>query len=367
MKKTGLLYAIASIAIAFAAPSCKDSGKPQSTKNYKTLTIAESNTTVSNRYTASIRGEQFVDIRPQVSGVITKIAISEGAKITKGQTLFIIDQVPYQAALDVAIANVSSAKSAVATAKLNAESGKFLFDENVISDNELQVLQNTLLSAEASLALANAQETMARNDLSYTVIKSPVDGVASMINYRVGALVSSTIDNPLVSVSNNNQMYAYFSISESALLSLIEASGSTENLIKEMEDVTLILNNGHTYTHKGKIDAISGVIDSSTGSVGMRAVFDNPDQMLRDGGNGSLVITTPYNNVIVIPKVATYEIQNMTFVYKIVDGKTFATQIEVLPNDNGQEFIVSGGIEVSDIIIAEGAGLLREGTEVEVK
>lgn len=355
------------LAIAASSTSCKEATVQQSEKSYKTLTIENSNTNVNSKYTASIRGEQFVDIRPQISGVITNIAIAEGAKVTKGQTLFVIDQVPYQAALEVAKANVKSAKATVATAQLNVDSNKELLSEKVISQIEYQTSLNTLASAQAALALAEANQKIASNNLSYTVIKSPVNGVAGMINYRIGALVSSSSESPLVSVSNNDHMYAYFSISESSLISLLEQSGSTEELLAQMDSVTLILNNGSTYSLPGKVDAISGVIEQSTGTVGLRALFDNPDQILRDGGNGSLVISTLHEDVIVIPKVATYEIQNKIFAFKVIDGKASSAEITVMPNDNGQEYIVTRGLSQGDVIIAEGAGLLREGTVINAK
>ncbi|MFI3263258.1 MAG: efflux RND transporter periplasmic adaptor subunit [Rikenellaceae bacterium] len=367
MKKSNLVFVVVFFASVVLTTSCKENIPTQTQKSYKTLVTKKSNASVNTLYTASIRGEQFVDIRPQVSGVITKIAISEGAKISKGQTLFIIDQVPYITAVEVAKANVSSSTAAVATAKLNAESAESLLKEEVISNIEFQTLQNTLLSAKASLEMAKAEEKNALNNLSYTIVKSPVDGVAGMINYRVGALVSSSIENPLVSVSNNDKMYAYFSISESALLNMIEQSGSTNSLIKDMDDVSLILNNGSTYAYKGEVDAISGIIDASTGSVGLRAIFDNPEQMLRDGGNGALSITTLYEDVIVIPKVATYEIQNKIFVFKVIEGKAASAEIEVIPEDNGNEYIVTGGLKESEEILAEGAGLMREGTVIKAQ
>ncbi|MFI3249194.1 MAG: efflux RND transporter periplasmic adaptor subunit, partial [Rikenellaceae bacterium] len=330
------------LAISIMTASCAEestTAREVEAKSYKTITISLSDTDVSKEYTASIQGEQYVDIRPQISGVITSILINEGADIKRGQTLFIIDQAPYKAALDVAIANVKSAEVSVATAAINADSSKELLAEDVISKTEYAIAQNTLATAEANLALAIAQEQNARNDLSYTVIKSPVDGVASMIPYRVGALVSSTITDPLVSVSNNDSMHAYFSMSESQILTLTRESGSTQQLMEELHDLTLILTDGKSYDHKGMVDAISGTVDKSTGSVSMRAVFDNPDQMLRNGGNGRVSITTKHKDVIVIPKVATYEIQNKTFVFKVVDGKTVAAEISFLPTDNGSEYI----------------------------
>ncbi len=358
---------LALFAALLICSSCRESVAEQVEKDYKLLTLSSTDAVVGTRYSTSIRGEQFVDIRPQISGVITDIKIEEGAKVSKGQTLFVIDQVAYQAALDVAVAGVKSAESAVATAQLNLDSAEALYRAEVISQNELQTTRNALLSAQAALSLAQAQENIARNDLSYTLVKSPVDGVASMINYRVGALVSSSIDTPLVSVSNNNQMYAYFSISESALLTMVEQSGSTDKLIEDMSQIELVLSNGKKYAHTGRVDAISGVVEQSTGSVSVRAIFDNPEQMLRDGGNGALLIATTYEDVIVVPKVATYEIQNKKFVYKVIDGKTSSAQITVQPTDNGQEYIVLSGVAVGDVLIAEGAGLLREGLSVKVK
>lgn len=333
-------------------------------KEYKTLTVINGQSDIDARYSASIRGEQFVDIYPQVSGVITQILVKEGAQITKGQPLFIIDQVPYKAALAVAEANVKSAVASVATAKLNADNARELRKESVISENELRITLNSLAEAEASLALAEAQKLSARNDLSYTTVSSPVDGVASMIPYRVGALVSSSISSPLVSVSDNDNMYAYFSMSESQLLALTRAVGSADSLMASMDKVALILNDGERYEHLGEIDAISGTIDRTTGTVGMRAKFSNPEKMLRDGGSGSVIITTQMTNTIVIPKIATFEIQNKLFAYKIIDGKTTSTQLKVYPYNNGKEYVVEGGLDLGDVIIAEGAGLLREGTQV---
>ncbi len=355
------------MALSLVVTSCNQQAPTAggASKVYKTLTVGLGSCSIDTRYSTSIRGEQFVDIRPQVSGVITDILFAEGSRIKKGQPLFIIDQVPYKAALAVAVANVKSAQASVATAKLNVESGEDLYKESIISKNEFQTYKNTLAAAEANLALMKAQETNARNDLSYTVVKSPVDGVASMIPYRVGALVSSSITDPLVSVSNNDRMYAYFSMSEAQLLALTRVSGSTERLISQMDRVELILNDGERYDYSGEVDAISGTIERSTGAVGMRALFENPESMLRDGGSGSVVVTTVMDSVIVVPKIATFEIQNKVFAYRVVDGKAASSQLDVYPYNNGKEYVVESGLNLGDIIIAEGAGLLREGTAID--
>ena len=168
---------------------------------------------------------------------------------------------PYKAALETAVANVKSAEAKLATARLSAESKAELFKEQVVSEFDLQTAKNELAEAEAALAQAKAQETNARNDLSYTEVKSPVDGVASMIPYRVGALVSSTISEPLVSVSDDQEVYAYFSMSENQILDLLQQYGSLQKAMSQMPDVELTLSNGKAYVQQGKIDAISGTVD----------------------------------------------------------------------------------------------------------
>ncbi len=355
---------IALLSLLCVMTSCgnepSQNAKQKPNKNYKTMSVSLGSATLKQEYTATLRGEQFVDIRPQVSGVITKILIEEGAQIKAGQSLFIIDQVPYKAALDVAKANVKSAEARVETAKINAQSGEELYRESVISEAEMNVLNNALSIAEADKALAKAQEVTAQNNLSYTVVKSPVDGVAGMISYRVGALVSSTITEPLVSVSDNDNIYAYFSMSESQILDMSQDG----ELLEQMPEVTLILNNGKQYAHKGEVDAVSGVINRSTGALSLRATFPNHERLLRDGGSGSIVLPTEQDSVIVIPKIATYELQNKKFVYKVIDGKASSAEIAIYPIDNGREYIVTSGLEVGDTIIAEGAGLVREGTQI---
>jgi len=345
--------------------SCKQAPEAQTSANYAIMKVTTADKELSTSYSATIRGRQDIDIYPQVSGTIERLCVSEGEKVRKGQLLFIIDQVPYKAALETAVANVKSAEAKLATARLSAESKAELFKEQVVSEFDLQTAKNELAEAEAALAQAKAQETNARNDLSYTEVKSPVDGVASMIPYRVGALVSSTISEPLVSVSDDQEVYAYFSMSENQILDLLQQYGSLQKAMSQMPDVELTLSNGKAYVQQGKIDAISGTVDESTGAISLRASFSNPDGLLRNGGSGTVLIPTVRKNCIVIPQTATYELQNRVFVYKVVEGKAKSAPVEVFKLNNGTEYIVESGLNSGDVVIAEGAGLVREGTIIE--
>lgn len=344
--------------------ACKEKTVPQTNATYKTMKIGLSDKTLQSLYSATVSGRQDVEIRPQVSGLITQVCIQEGANVKKGQTLFIIDQVAYRAALQTALANVENAKANVATAQLTADSKQELYNQKVVSSFDLQTAQNTLRSQQAALAQAQAEEINARNNLSYTEVKSPSHGVAGMIPYRIGALVSSSITTPLVTISDDEQMYVYFSMTENQVLALSRQNGSLKNALQSMPPVQLQLSDGSVYPEQGKVDAISGIISSSTGAISLRAVFPNPDRILRSGGSGNIVFPYEKKNGIVIPQEATYEIQDKIYVYKIVDGKTKSTQITVFGIHDGKEYVVESGLQAGDVIIAEGAGLLKNGIEV---
>lgn len=360
---------LAIILCAVALASCKQPQTQTAQKEnyYETMEITLGDRTLTTGYSAAISGVQTVEIRPQVSGMITDILIEEGESVTKGQVLFIIDQTPYKAAYEIAVANVKSAEAALSTAQLILESNKNLYEQDVVSEFDLMTAQNDLTEAEARLALCKAEEVNASNNLSYTEVRSPVNGVASMIPYRVGALVNSSIAQPLVTVSDDSRVYAYFSMAENQMLDMVQQYGSLNNAIRQMPEVELIMSNGEKYEHTGKINAISGTISESTGAVSIRAVFNNRNHLLRNGGSGTIIIPTTLKDAIVIPQSATYELQDRVFVYKVVDGKASSTEIHVAPQNNGIEYIVTDGLELGDIIVAEGAGLIKEGTPIKSK
>ena len=361
---------LAIIFSAIALASCnqpKTQTAAQKENYYETMEVTLSDRTLTTGYSAAISGVQTVEIRPQVSGMITDILIEEGESVTKGQVLFVIDQTPYKAAYEIAVANVKSAEAALSTAKLILESNKNLYEQDVVSEFDLMTAQNDLTEAEARLALCKAEEVNASNNLSYTEVRSPVNGVASMIPYRVGALVNSSIAQPLVTVSDDSRVYAYFSMAENQMLDMVQQYGSLNNAIRQMPEVELIMSNGEKYEHTGKINAISGTISESTGAVSIRAVFNNRNHLLRNGGSGTIIIPMTLQNCMVIPQSATYELQDRVFVYKVVDGKASSTEIHIAPQNNGVEYIVTDGLEVGDIIVAEGAGLIKEGTPIKSK
>lgn len=353
--------------IGMAVVSCSRSNEEQKAdvpKEYPLSVVKPEDRNLSVKYSAVLEGRQDVEVRPEVSGQITKVCINEGAHVKKGQVLFIIDQVPYQAALQKAEAEVATAAAEVANAKLLLDGKEELYREKVISDYELRTARNSYKRADAALLQAKAQFREAQNNLSYTEVKSPVDGVAGMTSYRVGALVGPTMAEPLITVSDNSQMYAYFSMNERQALELVSKYGTIDNAVKSYPPVTLGLKDGSVYENEGRIDVISGIVDKTTGTVSLRANFPNTEGKLLSGGAANVILTYNRPASLVIPQEATYEIQNRIFTYKVVDGITVSTPIEVFKINDGKEYIVTSGLSVGDTIVAEGAGLLKAGIKV---
>ena len=334
-------------------------------QEFPVLQITSESVEIMEFYSASIQGRQDIEIYPQVSGTISRLCVQEGQKVRKEEILFIIDQVPYKAALRKATANVHAAQAQVATARMEFDSKKKLFLENVVSDYDLSAAENALAVAEAGLEQAMAEETDARNNLSYTEVKSPSNGVVGTLPYRVGALVSPSIPAPLTTISDNSQMYVYFSMTENQLRNHIRQYGSFDETIKNMPPIELQLNDGSVYKEKGKIESISGIIDRQTGTVSVRSAFPNENRLLLSGGIGNIIIPHKEDKAIVIPQNATYEMLDKIIAYKVnKDGTVSATELAVEKLNNGNDYIIRSGLAVGNLIVTEGVGLLQDGMKI---
>ncbi len=363
MKKSRMFSLVATIgatATIFGLTSCgeKTQQTGDMTPEIATITVAEGTSDLASNYAATIKGKTDIDVRPLVSGFITKVHVDEGQRVSKGQTLFTLDQVQYQAAVDQALAQVNAARTAVESARLTADNKQRLFDKNIISEYENQLAKNQLSQAEAQLSQANAALTTARKNLSYTVVTAPSDGFVGSIPNREGSLASPSMVTPLTTVSDNSDIYAYFSINEKDILNLTnEGKKSLNEAISELPDVQLQLADGTIYPEPGKVATVSGVIDSSTGAANVRARFKNINGMLRSGSTGRILIPNRMSNVILVPQRATFEIQDRRFVYVVNDSnKTVATPVEISPMNDGKQFIVTSGLTPGQRIVVEGVG-----------
>lgn len=329
------------------------------------LTVQTTNAHLTNSYPATIKGKQDVEIRPMVSGFITKLYVDEGSVVHKGQTLFTIDPVQYQAAVNSAKASVETAKAAMSTQQLTVNNKRELNRKNIISDYDLQMAENQLAQSKAALAQAEAQLVNARNNLSYTNVTSPSNGVVGTIPFRVGSLVSPSGATPLTTVSDISEMYAYFSMTERQLLELTREGGSMKEILDSMPAVNLQLIDGSVYGEKGKVETISGVINQATGAVSMRALFSNGRNILRSGGTGNVVFPNQLTDIIMVPQSATTEIQDKKFVFVVqADNTLKSAEISIYPLNDGKYYLVTAGLKAGDKIVTEGVQNLKEGQTI---
>lgn len=357
-KLSVMALSVATVAIMF--PSCKgkeNQQQQQEAPELAVMTVAEENTTLQTGMPTTLEGENDVEIRPQIQGFLTRVCVEVGQKVAKGQTLFVIDQVQLKAAVDAAQAAVAVAQANVNTTKTNMSNNKLLLDKNIISSSAYQTSVDTYNAAVANLHQAQASLTSARKNLSFTNVTAPTSGIVGTIPFKEGSLVSpSTL---LTILSNNSDMQAYFSLNEKDILALTDnGRRSLQEAIAKMPAVTLRLANGEMYDRPGKIVAISGVIDPSTGAATAKAVFPNPTGMLHSGNTGEVMIPNIHPNSIVIPQNATYEVQDMRFVYVLGDSnKVHSVPITVADQNDGQSFIVTGGLKPGQTIVTEGVGI----------
>ncbi len=380
MRKNVKMTLLTAMVAVMALTGCgKKQQQSMPAANFKTEKVQTKDVTLQSKYTATIRGRQDIDVYPQVSGTLQELRVSEGQRVKKGQVMFVIDQVPYIAALNTAEAALQAANAAVvttkaqeATAKLNYESRKTLFEQKVISDFDLQTARNSWQVAQAQVAQANAQVAQARaqvvnakNSLSYTEVKSPSDGVVGTLPFRQGALVSPNMPQSLTVVSDNSQMYVYFSINESQFLEMCRDSGNVQAAIKAMPEIRLLLVDGTTYEMPGRVESVSGVVDARTGSVQLRAAFDNANGLLHSGSTGNVEIPVAYKNQVVIPATATVQMQDKYRVYVVdKDGVAQERLVTINPLSDGKEYVVKSGLTVGEEIVSEGAGMVKNGQKV---
>ena len=283
----------------------------------------------------------------------------------KGQVLFVIDNVTYEAAARQAKAAVNSAKAQLNTSKLTYENSKKLYDNKVIGDFELQSAQNAYESAKAALAQAEANYVSAKQNLDFCYVTSPADGVVGELPYKVGALVSSSNPQPLTTVSDNKTMQVYFSLTEKEMMNLSHADGSMEAAVKDFPAVKLQLADGSLYGTEGHVAAVSGVINATTGTVQVRADFDNPGQRLKSGASGSIIIPMSAQNAIVVPQSAVMQVQDKYFVYIVgKDNKVKYSPVTINPENDGNNYIIESGLKNGETIVVYGVTALSDGTEI---
>ena len=354
MKKMMTLAAIAATLVSCGGGG----GRPQFGDNeYPVVTVGTSSADMQSTYPATIKGVQDVEIRPKVQGFITQINVKEGQTVGAGQVLFVLDNETATQQVRQAQAAVNTAQQQCNTAKLTYENAQKLHEAKVVGDYELQTAQNNYEVAQAQLAQSQASLASAKEQLSYSYVKSPASGVVGTLPYKKGALVNNA--NVLTTVSNISSMEVYFSVTEKAAMQLQVAG------LQTLPSVKLQLADGSIYGHEGKVTKMSGVIDQATGSVQLIALFQNPEKLLKSGGAGTIIIPRLANDVIIIPQSCVSEVQNKKFIYLVgSDNKVKYSEIKVDPQNDGMNYIVTEGLKTGDKYVTNGITKLTDGMEI---
>lgn len=332
---------------------------------YAVITAQATTAHLTNSYPATIKGKQDVEIRPMVSGFITKLHVDEGSVVKRGQVLFTIDQVQYRAAVETAKATVATAEAALQTQELTTQNNRELNKRGIVSDYQLSTSENQLAQAKATLAQAKAALVNAERNLQYTEVTSPSDGIVGQVPYRVGSLVSPSMATPMTTIADNSEMFAYFSMTERQLLQMIREGGSYKEILAKMPEIQLQLIDGSIYPDSGRVETISGVIDPTTGSVSIRALFPNAHNVLRSNSTGNVIFPNVLPDVILVPQSATTDIQDKKFVYVVqADNTVKNTEIQVYTLNDGQNYYVTGGLKAGDKIVIEGVQAIKDGQAI---
>lgn len=358
--------------IAFAAcnngdASAESQARAPEMPEYPVLSMSQRKTTLFNDYPATLQGEQNIEIRPKIDGYIESIYVDEGATVKKGQLLFRINAPQYEQLVRTAQAAINISQAEVNSAKMQVEKVRPLVEKDIISKYELQSARYNLEAREAALSQARANLANARTNLSYTSVTSPVNGVVGTIPYRLGSLVSSNTPQPLTTVANVGNIFAYFSINEkeSLIFSRTTKGKTIPERLATLPPVTLILADGTEYAHKGKVEAASGLISTQTGASSVRATFPNPENHIQSGSSGKVRIPETLDSALLVPQKSTYELQGKHFVYLVEPKGTIKnTQINVLEGSDGQFFVVQDGLKAGDKIVLDGINGLKDGMKI---
>ncbi len=343
------MLSLSLLAVTFISCGDKKTEQPQQQQAppFPVTTLQNKTVTAFKTYPTSIKGIVSSQVSAKVSGYIQKVLIDEGEPVRKGQPLFKLETQSLSQ-------DAGAAKARVNVAKVEVEKLIPLVEKGIISNVQLETAKANLAQAEASYSSINA-------NIGYATIKSPVNGYVGAINFREGSLISPSDPTPLTTVSDISKVYAFFSLNETQYLDFLQNTKgkNLEEKLANYPDVNLILANGSMYSEKGKIQTSTGQINQNTGTVSLRAIFDNPNQLITNGSSGKIQIPTVFKDAIVVPQQATYEQQGKIMLYKLGEGnKVVNTIIEIKASIDGL-YVIESGLNANDKIITSGIGKVR--------
>lgn len=372
---------LAVFALMVTTASCGNKNKAgqQGAKPFPVVGVPMQVVTGYQEYPASIEGTNNNDVRAKISGYIKAVLVDEGQVVSKGQVLFRLETNTLtqsanaaKSGVGAAAASVTAAQAAVNAAQVEVDKLVPLVEKNIISNVQLQTAKANLLTAQSHYKQAQANQAQAQDNyksvaanIDYSIIRSPINGVVGKLPLRVGSLVGPTDPIPLTTVSDVTEVYAYFSMNEKEYLNFLKQTPgvTVPEKLNNMPLVELQLANGDIYPDKGRIKAVTGQIDPSTGTILFRATFPNGRKLLANGNSGIIKVPKVYENVMVVPEAATFEQQGVVYVYKVNKDTVAQVVVGVLDRINNMA-LIGGGLQKGDTILAMGTGGLKTGDKI---
>lgn len=352
---------------AFILASCsqaKDSNTAENPiKTVPVTKLVQMDTVIYREYIADIQSQRNVELRSRLTGFLNKIYVDEGAFVRKGQVLFALNDEEYKANYAQALASLNSAKAEVKKVELEIERTKKLVEKNIVSSTEADLLQVQLRAAIAKVSEAEAILNQAKTKLSHTMIRAPFDGRIDRILLKEGSLL--TEGALITTISDQEKVNVYYNISESEYLDLATDSSFNRNNFKQ--EVKLILANGEEYPYTGTAELVESEFESSTGSISLRARFDNPKGLLKHGASGRIGVPTNTGDLTFVHQKSVLEIQDKAYVFVVGSDN----KIKMVPFQNGQRvghyYIVESGLDPDMKVVFEGVQGLRDGMTIQPK
>ncbi|MDF2475642.1 MULTISPECIES: efflux RND transporter periplasmic adaptor subunit [unclassified Sphingobacterium] len=330
------------------------------------VSIENGNEIVYQEYPATIEASANIEIRPQVEGILEQIYVDEGAKVSKGQALFKINDRPYQEQLNQAKANLLAAKAALENAELEVEKKTKLVNTKVLTDFQLKTAISARNAAKANVQLAISAVETAKINVGYTLIRASADGYIGRLQRKQGSLVGPTDTQPLTALSNVRDLHVYFSLGENDFIAFKNNTegNNLQQKLNNLPPISLVLSDQTIYDQKGKIDMVDGQFDKNTGAITLRATFSNPEGVLRNGNTGRVRLQKKYDHTLLVPQLATLEMQDKIFVYTVGKENKVVQQPITVIGKSGSNYLVSKGINAGDRIVYKGIDLLQDGQKI---
>lgn len=354
MKKNALFLSIVAIIIL---ASCSSTGRTKEEATFQVISPLLKDTVFTNEYVADITALQNVELRARIKGYIEVVLVDEGQTVHKGQTLFSISKLGYKHNLLKAEAALSSVRADLKSAEIELENVQKLLDKKIVAPVEVEMQKSKVAAEKAQVAEAQSDEAQARLKLSYTEVKAPFDGVINRIPHRTGSLVEE--GTLLTTISNNKEVYAYFNVSEKDYLDYAAAKNNGTS-----KDVALVLANGILYHYKGRIETTESEFDKSTGNIAFRAKFPNPDNLLKHGASGKVLVKTVLKNATLIPQKSTFDVQENIYVFVVDSDEKVHQRRVVLTARLPHLYVIQPTLSPEEKIVYEGTQKLRDGDEI---